>query len=216
VIIINDYHVPSYKTWHLVINGMRNSWESWEKGDSKYTFDPYGNETDEFVMGEKDKKLALNLATLAPSHGKFLRQLQVIVDFSAPEYFLKEFDTYKIGTTSNRTSMMHTLGKQAFSADMFSFEDISEDHVRKIINELNTLRDDWIWSGKKKPSKEWRALLQAVPQSFMYHTTWSSNYQVLRDMYYWRRNHRQSEWHAWCDWIETLPYAELITAKENK
>lgn len=190
----------------LIFEGMRNSWESWEKSDS-YT------ELDTYIIGPNDLALAVRLIKAGDDHGKYLRQIPIVIDFSAPEYFLKEWDTYKIGTTSNSTSMMHVLGKQPFDVTMFSFEDMNQTDIEQYIEFANKIRDQWVNSGKKKPSKEWRAMLQITSQAWLYRRLWTGNYQVLRHMYHSRKNHKQYEWRDFLKWIEHLPYSELITTQ---
>lgn len=210
MINIHSYCVPDGEWFSHVTRGVRNSWESWEKGDSLLYYDPNPYSA-VFELGENDKALAQKLLNAGKDHGKFIRQIPVLIDFSAPEYFLKEFDTYKIGTTCNRTSMMHTLGKSEFTEDMFSWEDVQQSIVSSTLDNLNYLRDRWLDEGGKRkgPQAEaWRAMVQMVPQSFIYRSTWTGNYQNLRDMYHSRRNHRLKEWREFCTWIEALPYAE--------
>lgn len=213
MLTIHDYDTPSAKTWSLVTTGVRNSWESWEKGDSVYGMgEPYI--PNYFKMGDADKALALRLIKAGPDHGKFMRQLGVVVDITAPAYFWREFDTYGF-TTSNSTSQMHVLGKHEFSADMFSWEDMPRAYIDVVLQTLNGLRDEWIIAGKRKGPDAvfWRAMLQSIPDSWLYRRCVSLNYQVLRNMYHARKNHRLSEWGSLCAWIETLPYSELITGE---
>lgn len=211
------YEGPSDGQWLLTIGGMRNSWESWEKGDSDlrdFTF------SWDFVLGENDKALALKLVKAGADHGKFMRQLPVIVDIKAPNYWWREFDTYRIGIeasdiTQNSTSMMHVLGKEEFKQEHFCFEDMPQEATEQLLSLLNTLRDRWIAAGKRKgpEQKEWRAMLQAIPDSWIYQRTVSLNYQVLRAIYHSRKNHRLSEWRTFCTWIEGLENSFLITEK---
>jgi hypothetical protein len=189
------------------LRGMRNSWESWDKSDSG---EDWG-----FKIGPNDLKLAKTLSKAGADHGKFLRQILISVDIIAPEYWWKEADTYKVGTVANSTSMMHTLGKGEITADMFSFEDVPDMYIDAYLKLLNDLRESWVESGKKKPSPEWRAMNQLTAIGFNYRRTFTANYQVLKSMYHSRKNHRLSEWHDFADWVETLPYSELITLKEG-
>jgi hypothetical protein len=212
MIKINNFDTPSARTWYTVIYGTRNSWESWQNIDSVYQ-----EQVDTFILGNSDKLLLLKLIAAGSDHSKFMRQLPVIIDITAPEYFCKEFDTYRVSTTINRTSMMHTLGKLPFSADMFSWEDMPQILQQLTLNNLNGLRADWIESNKRKgpEATEWRAMVQAIPQSWNYRSVWSGNYQVLRNMYFARRNHRLAEWRVFTDWITTLPYSEFITYEKE-
>lgn len=206
---ILDYNV-AIGQMPLIIRGMRNSWESWEKSDS--FLDEWGY----FTLGEKDKELALRLVLIGDDHGKWLRQVQVVAEIKAPEYFWKEFDTYKIGTTANSTSMMHTLGKEPFTVENICLDDVWEYDRIDYLDLLNTMREKWIKAGKKKATKEWRALLQVTGGGWLYTRTVSLNYQVLRHMYHARKNHRLSEWHEFCRWIEQLPYSLFITKEKTE
>ena len=208
MIAIHEYAGPSPEQMSLIINGMRNSWESWSKGDSNLFI-----EADVFTLGDNDKALAQRLTKLGPDHGKYLRQIPIVVDLTAPNYFWVEVDTYKIGTTRNSTSKMHILGKEPFNESMFSWEDMNDSTKGHILVGLNYLRDEWIASGKRKGPEiaTWRAMVQAIPDSWNYRCALSLNYQVLRSMYHARKNHRLSEWRYWCDFTAKLPYGELIT-----
>jgi hypothetical protein len=213
VIIIHDWEGPSEKTLALVISGMRNSWESWDKGDSEYYPRGFEDEyADIFRLGEADKALAFKLLRAGPDHSKFLRQFPIIIDFTAPNYFLREWDTYKIGTACNRTSQMHVLGKIPFDTSMFSFDDVPPMYVESVLSLLNDARARWIDAGKRKgPEAEaWRAMVQLIPDSWNYRSLWSGSYQNLRQMYHARKHHRLREWREFCNWVETLPYAEFI------
>lgn len=192
----------------IVIAGMRNSWESHGKSDSKWVAGSYYEEDETFTFGNADKTLALKLITAGADHGKFMRQLPVVVDLTAPELFLKQLDTYKVGTTKNSTSTMHTLGRVPITADMFA-GNVS----RETIDKLNALRDAWVAAGKRKGGgeQEWQNLLDELPMSFAYRSCWSANYQVLRNIYHARKHHRLGDWKPFCQWIESLPYADLIT-----
>ena len=213
--MIRFEHVKTYN-WLDALRGMRNSWESWSKMDSLEYYDK-DREKMVFEMGAQDLALALRLVKAGSDHAKYLRQIMVSVDIIAPEYWWKEADTYKVGTVANSTSMMHTLGRTPFDESMFSMEDMSEEQKAALLDMLNTFRDAWIESGKKKPSTTWRAMNQAIPISFNYRRTFTCNYAVLRAMYHSRKNHRLSEWEDFRQWCETLPHSELITyVKEKK
>jgi hypothetical protein len=189
------------------IRGMRNSWESWDKSDSQWV-------DGQFVLGEADRKLAFTLSKAGASHGKYLRQIFVSVDIIAPEKWWSEMDTYKIGTVANSTSMMHTLGKELTPVSAFSFEDLDEDLKTKYMDILHEAQRRWYAAGKKKPSREWRQMVMLTAVGFNYRRTFTTNYQMLKNAYHDRRNHRLSEWHDFCRWVESLPYSELITLKE--
>jgi hypothetical protein len=197
------------------LRGMRNSWESWDKSDSGLI---YCEELDEhiFEVGEGDRKLAKTLSKAGNDHAKYLRQILVSVDITAPEKWWSEADTYKVGTVANSTSMMHTLGKYYAKSNEFSFEDLDDDLKEKYMHVLQTAQERWYESGKKKPSREWRQMIMLTAVGFNYRRTFTANYQVLKSMYHSRKNHRLSEWHAFAEWVESLPYSELITLKEAK
>ena len=197
------------------IRGMRNPLESWAKSDSglKWNSD-YAMVT--YKLGPNDLALAMKLSKAGNDHAKFLRQILVSVDITAPEYFFKEFDTYKIGTVANSTSMMHTLGNKELTVEDFSFDEAKHPLVESYMTLINIARSEWIKSGKKKPSPEWRLMNQLMAIAFNYRRTVTLNYQVLKNIYHSRKNHRLNEWHEFCSWIETLPYSELITLKEAK
>ena len=196
------------------IRGMRNPFESWDKIDSHYIINRFSQE--EFILGENDYKLAVKLSKAGSDHGKFLRQILVSIDLTAPEYFFKEFDTYKVGTVANSTSMMHLLGNRKLTVDDFSFDEPESSYVYYYLEMINGIRDHWVDSGKKKPSPEWRLMNQLMAISFLYTRTITLNYQVLKNMYHSRKSHRLIEWHEFCSFVESLPYSKLITLKENK
>lgn len=211
MIVIHGYDV-AHSHMDFIIRGMRNSWESWEKGDS-YIDDNLDDSS--FVLGANDRALALRLIGIGDDHGKYLRQIPIVADITAPEYWWWEFDTYKIGTTADSTSSMHTLGKREIDETMLSVEDVDPDDIEAYLRIINKVREKWIASGKKKATKEWRALVQLSPRGLLFRRTVTMNYQVLRHMYHARKHHRLDEWHTYCDWIQTLPYSEFITTERK-
>jgi hypothetical protein len=215
MLTIHDYEPPSPKTWHLVVQGTRNSWDSHAKSDSTFMQGRSGDVFTFFALGEADKSLLVKLVKAGPDHGKMLRQLPIVIDMTGPESWWKQIDTYRVGTTRNSTSTMHTLGKHEMTADMFSWEDVGPVEQAAILDNLNFLREAWLAAGKRKgpEQKEWRALVNALPMGFNFRSCWSGNYQVLRSMYHARKHHRLGEWRQWCEWITTLPYSELITVE---
>lgn len=199
------------------IRGMRNSFASWDKIDSYedgYAPLIHPANVECFVLGEADKKLATTLVKAGSSHGKFLRQILVSVNVIAGNEFWKEMDTYKVATCANSTSAMHVLGKRLLTEDDFSFDKPLSLIAHKQIELVNEAIQAWWASGRKQGSKEWRDMQKLIPMGFVYKRTWTANYQVLRNIYFDRKNHRLSEWHEFCDWIESLPYSELITCKK--
>lgn len=187
--------------WECAIRGIRNPLETWDKSDSIIG-------EDGITIGPADLKVMKAYLKAGDQRSKFLRHITVSVDITAPAYFWKQFDTYKVGTVSISTSTMDTLGRKEFTADMFSFEDVPSEVVDDYLNVLNALHKDWTDAKKRKPSKEWRAMIQMLPSAFNYRRTVTLNYQVLRSIYHIRKNDRLSEWHDMCEWIESLPYSE--------
>lgn len=204
--MIQFEHAKVYN-WLDALRGMRNSWESWDKMDS--------HEGEEFVFGPNDYQLASTLTKAGPGHDKYLRQVFVSVDIIAPEYWWKETDTYHFFET-NSCSMMHRLGKDPMTVDAFSFDEPNHPLVVEYMKLLNQARNEWVDSGKKKPSPEWRLMNQLTAISFLYRRTFTTNYSQLKSMYHQRKNHRLQEWLDFREWVETLPYSELITLKNHK
>lgn len=192
---------------------MRNSWESWDKIDSlyKYDIDKQG-----WIYGENDWKLAMKLVRAGSDHAKFLRQILVGVDIIAGNEFWKEFDTYKVGTTANSTSMMHKMGSRLLTAGDFSFDDPNAPEVEIALMTVNSAIEKWWDEGKKVGTPTWRLMQKLVPMGFIYRRTVTMNYQVLRSMYHSRKAHRLAEWREFCKWMETLPYSELITLSKGE
>lgn len=207
------------------IRNMRNSWESWDKIDSLEHTMPYVTSPKEvkhhanvenFQLGEADKALALRLIHAGSDHAKFLRQILISVDITAGNEWWKEADTYKVGTVANSTSMMHKLGSRLLTADDFSFDQPISAIAQKQIDVANEAVQAWWDSGKKQRTQEWRDMQKAIPMGFLYKRGFTANYQVLRAMYFSRKNHRLAEWETFRQWVESLPYSELITAEKPK
>ena len=196
------------------IYSARNAMNSWDKSDSRF-------ETD--TMGENDLKLAKQLVKAGTDHSKFMRMITVTCDITAPRYWWTEFDTYKVGTVRNSCSTMHTIAKKEFTVDDFSHEHlysiIKVDDMRKAVipmqlmdffaRTLNYYRERYL---QAKDKNDWWQLIQLLPQSYNQRATVQLNYQVLRNMYHARKNHKLDEWVDFCRWVEeSLPYSELIT-----
>ena len=188
--------------------GLRNPLESWNKSDSQWVRE-IETEKDIFIIGEEDMKLALKLVKAGSEHAKFTRQIFVSMDITAPLYFYKEFDTYKISTVANSTSSMHKMGSRLLTHDDFSWDKITP-HRDNELYHLNKLIKKW-QDSNKQDKKVWRELIQDLPSSLNQTRTWTANYQVLRNMYFQRRHHKLVEWLDFCKMIEELPYSELIT-----
>jgi hypothetical protein len=203
------------------IRGMRNPLNSWDKSDSQ---------TDGFgcvCVGNVDHSLMMQLVRAGSDHSKFMRMITVTADITAPLYWWKEFDTYKVGTVRNSCSTMHTIHKRDFEINDFSQEwledmdsiDISySDNIKYMVNAdylfqrtidaINCLRENYI---STKDKKYWYQMIQLLPSSYNQRATVQMNYAVLRNMYHARKNHKLDEWHTFCDWVQTLPESELIT-----
>ena len=197
--------------WEAAIRGMRNPKNSWSKSDSRWS-SPNENGTDApmFIVGENDLKLASALANSGTDDGKFLRMIHVQLDVTAPLYWFKEADQYKVGTVTDSCSTMHKIHSKEFTLDDFSHEHLySPLHdLKPTVDLLNVYRERFL---DTKDKEDWWQLIQLLPSSYNQRRTWDLNYAVLRNIYHARRNHKIDEWHTLCDWIETLPYAkELI------
>ena len=202
------------------IKGMRNAMNSWDKSDSGYMVDEKldGVQFSYFKIGEKDMKLCKNLIKAGSPDRKFMRMIHVQADVTAPLYWWKEFDTYKIGTVANSCSTMHTLHKRDLTLDDFSHENLISDSVdilKDLINTLNDCRDSYInydkdinLITKEITSKKhiWWQMIQLLPSSFNQMRTIDLNYETLFSIYHQRKCHKLNEWVEFCKWIETLPY----------
>ena len=194
------------------IRGARNPLNSWARMDSYY--DEKGN----FVLGENDLSLAHRLAVAGSDHRKFLRQIIVSMDITAPLYWWKEFDTYKVGTVANSCSTMHKIHAKAFERDDFSWDYLSEDAIEALDNLVSYLEAQRVKFNDTKDKAYWHNMIQLLPSSYNQMRTVTMNYEVLINMYYARRHHKLAEWHTLCDAIADLPYAEeliLVKEKEN-
>ena len=186
------------------LRGMRNPMNSWDKSDSY--FDEDGN----FVVGEADLSLAGRLALSGSDHRKYLRQIFVSVDITAPLYWWKEFDTYKVATVANSTSTMHKIHAKPFSRDDFSTDHMDEETLSQfdgIIAYLEVLRTRFL---ETKDKRYWYDMIQFLPSSYDQMRTVTLNYETLTNIYYARRHHKLDEWHIFCDMIRALPYAEQL------
>ena len=192
------------------IRGARNPMNSWAKSDSYY------DENGQFVLGPVDLDFGHRLAVSGSDHRKFLRQVFVTVDITAPLYWWKEFDTYKVGTVANSCSTMHKIHAKAFDRDDFSHDRLDEGGLAlldAIVDYLECERQKFI--ANKEDRQPWHNMIQMLPSSFNQMRTVTLNYENLISMYYARRNHKLAEWHTLCDWIASLPYAkEWILIKD--
>ena len=198
---------PSSAQLSMVVSGVRNAYNSWEKSDSEWY------EDDCFQVGSEDMNLMKWLANAGDDHGKFMRMLPVILDIDAPLYWWKEMDTYKIGTVANSCSTMHTITSKEFVGEDFSIDDPV---MRcKVVAEMNDLRNIYLREEDTSEKKRiWRTIIQTLPESYNQMRTWSCNYQVLKHIYHARKGHKLSEWETLRKFIrENIPYSELITGE---
>ena len=192
------------------IRGARNPLNSWARMDSYY--DERGN----FVLGENDLSLARRLAVAGSDHRKFLRQIIVSMDITAPLYWWKEFDTYKVGTVANSCSTMHKIHAKEFVKDDFSCDRMTDSALGVLDSLIAYLEDERIKYNETKDKAHWHNIIQLLPTSYNQMRTVTMNYEVFINMYYARRHHKLGEWKTLCEAIEALPYAkELILVKEN-
>lgn len=224
--------------WAAAIRGMRNPKNSWDRMDSHPCLeadwsgdcamvmndDEPAKDCDpdkyHFCVGENDFKLMQTLAASGQDHGKFLRMITATLDITAPLYWWKEFDTYKVGTVANSCSTMHKIHAKEFDVNDFSHEHVEEltgddynmsyDFLLRTVDILNYYRKKFLETTDKK---YWWQLIQLLPSSFNQRRTVQLNYAVLKNIYHARKDHKLDEWHTLCDWIESLPYSELITGR---
>lgn len=240
--------------WEHVIRGMRNPMNSWNRSDSYRNKEEYdslnghkytGDEKQDFCIGYNDHELMMKLAKAGSVHGKFRRMITVYVDITAPLYWWKEFDTYKVGTVANSCSTMHKIQAKEFILEDFSYEHLEgvlryEDEPEKvyanygtplwllqatieILNEWRKLFNDGgvhLWEGNERKFEAhdkdaWWQMIQLLPSSYNQKRTVMLNYEVLSNIYQYRREHKLDEWREFCQWIEKLPYSEIITMKES-
>lgn len=232
--------------WEHAIRGMRNPKNSWEKSDSgwdahipplklrnqvdwKRWAEHYKVVQDDgehtYDIGPNDRDLMIRLRNAGTDHRKFMRMIAVYLDITAPLYWWKEFDTYKVGTVANSCSTMHKIAAKEFTLEDFSHEHLEGralNTLEDMVDELNYWRDYYLTIKKQnvvgadtKAKDIWWQLIQLLPSSYNQRRTVMLNYEVLANIYKSRRNHKLDEWHTLCDWIERLPYSELITGKEN-
>ena len=218
MIKVTNIIVPSYEQWIAAIKGMRNPMNSWDKIDSKentcndISCDNCSEICSQIELGKNDYDLMKRLTLAGTEHSKFLRMLPVMMDITAPLYWWKEFDTYKVGTVANSCSTMHKIADKEFTLDDFSVENLYEDVIdrpfKDIIDCLNFFRGLYIQNNDKD---DWWQMIQLLPSSYNQKRTVFLNYAVLANMYHQRKGHKLDEWHDFCNIIEKLPYNEFIT-----
>jgi hypothetical protein len=194
--------------WEVAIRGMRNPKNSWNLSDTEYADE--GGYLRVPNIGKKDLKLMKTLAAAGNDHGKFMRMITVTCDIIAPLYWWKEFDTYKVGTVADSCSTMHKIADKEFALDDFSREHLCYENTVLLGEIIYTLNDEREAFNETKDKYFWWQMIQLLPSSYNQRRTVQMNYAVLKNMYHARKNHKLDEWHTFCDWVETLPYSELI------
>lgn len=227
--------------WEHAIRGMRNPKNSWVKSDSgvcathgpahcaDYVYtDCHADDVEigtKYILGPNDLNLMTTLRNAGTDHRKFMRMITVYLDITAPLYWWKEFDTYKVGTVANSCSTMHKIADKEFTLEDFSCEHLSEQAIsilKNTVEALNQARDLYLgyngfkhqWGDREKKHYWWQ-MIQLLPSSYNQRRTVMLNYEVLANIYKSRRNHKLDEWHTFCDWIESLPYSKLITGEKK-
>lgn len=247
MIKVENVVLASPEQMEFIIEGMRNPMNSWEKSNSGYgcdsglcsghcAFSPeWCGNTQRYVLGENDHSLMQRLAKAGTDHRKFMRMMPVYVRITAPLYWWKEFDTYKVGTVANSCSTMHKIQAKEFTVDDFSCDHLTKSTMKlfnESIRELNFWRDAFNcksdgernlyfansgWNDTYIPTKKecWWQMIQLLPSSYNQTRNVMLNYEVLANIYHSRKNHKLDCWREFCSWIKTLPYSELITGEEN-
>ena len=226
---IEKFVLPSPEQWEIVMEGMRNPMNSWDRMDSYITnvedYETLETGNSKFIMGDNDYDLAKRLRDGGPVHAKYRRMIPVFVTVTAPLYWWKEFDTYKVGTVANSCSTMHKIHAKEFTIDDFSCEHLKDsfgeshdcfsplDILHDVITMLNICREDYL---KSKSKDDWDQMIQLLPSSYNQKRTVMLNYEVLSNIYKSRKDHKLDEWHTFCHWIDELPYSELITGYEEE
>ena len=214
--------LASPEQMEFIIEGMRNPMNSWEKSDSYAGHEYMGTGNEYFKLGENDHSLMRRLAKAGTDHRKFMRMLPVYVRITAPLYWWKEFDTYKVGTVANSCSTMHKIAEKEFTLDDFSCEHLMGgylEQMRRIIDDLNNARkyftvgDQFFSPGNKR---DWWQMIQLLPSSYNQTRNVMMNYEVLANIYKSRKDHKLDELRNFCKWIEELPYSELIAGKTKE
>ena len=228
MIKLENIVLASPEQMEFIIEGMRNPMNSWEKSDSDRGCDDHlcgshcafssqwcGN-TPKYVVGENDHSLMQRLYNAGTEHRKYMRMMPVYVRITAPLYWWKEFDTYKVGTVANSCSTMHKLAEKEFTLEDFSCEHLSTvslNYLRNCIEHLNFIRD--VYNEDKSNKGAWWQMIQLLPSSYNQTRNVMLNYEVIANIHRQRKNHMLDEWREFCKWIESLPYSELITGPKS-
>lgn len=216
--------------WESAIRGMRNPMNSWEKSDSGWfsseddmgvdyvQYNSHSDPSELYFVGQNDLDLMTHLRNAGTDHRKFMRMITVYVDITAPLYWWKEFDTYKVGTVANSCSTMHKIAEKEFTIEDFSCEHLENSwlvHLKETIKLLNEARDAYHWCNTDAKKEWWWQMIQLLPSSYNQKRTVMLNYEVLANIYKSRNNHKLDEWSVgFMEWIESLPYSELITGED--
>lgn len=213
--------------WEAAIRGMRNPMNSWKQSDTLFIRSDYCDEMEDYEMAhmcggfapiikKNDQDLMMRLRNAGTDHRKFMRMITVYVDITAPLYWWKEFDTYKVGTVANSCSTMHKIHAKEFTMDDFSCEHLSDFSfqivLQQTVDALNHYRSEYL---RTKDKFNWWQMIQLLPSSYNQKRTVMLNYEVLANIYKSRKNHKLDEWKDFCKWIESLPYSELITGGDR-
>ena len=212
---IEKFVTASPEQWEIIIEGMRNPMNSWGKMDSEFIYGDPHCAPDDYEIGENDHSLMMRLANGGPVHAKYRRMIPVWATLTAPLYWWKEFDTYKVGTVANSCSTMHKIQAKEFTLEDFSCEHMNQHSIRAltaVINQLNAARDEYLSSKEKD---DWWQMIQLLPSSYNQKRTVMLNYEVLHSIYFSRKDHKLDEWHTFCDWVEELPYSEIIIGEKE-
>lgn len=214
--------------WDHAIRGMRNPMNSWDKSDSAFKAEAYIDVLmnnggprrqpvyfDALAIGENDHTLMEKLVKGGPVHAKFRRMITVYVDITAPLYWWKEFDTYKVGTVANSCSTMHKIHAKEFEMEDFSYEHLGPPAFKALQNTIKCMNDYREEFLKDHDKHNWWQMIQLLPSSYNQKRTVMLNYEVLANIYEWRKNHKLDEWVEFCKWIERLPYSEIITGGKS-
>jgi hypothetical protein len=227
MIKLENVVLASPEQMEFIVQGMRNPMNSWGKSDSGYgcdsglcsgycAFSPeWCGNTQRYILGDNDYMLMKRLSKAGTDHRKIMRMMPVYVRITAPLYWWKEFDTYKVGTVANSCSTMHKIQDKEFTLEDFSCEHLSTvslNYLGSIIEHLNFVRD--VYNENKSNKGAWWQMIQLLPSSYNQTRNVVLNYEVLANIYRQRKNHKLDEWQEVCKWIETLPYSELITGEE--
>ena len=200
----------SVMNFENAMRGARNPLNSWARYDSEF------DENGDFVFGENDLSLAKRLCSAGTDHRKFIRMIFVSVDITAPLYWWKEYDTYKVGTVANSTSTMHKITSKPFELSDFSVDHMNDEGIRAMEKLIETLEDLRLRFVETKDKELWYTIIQLLPSSYNQMRTCTLNYENLVNIYYARRNHKLSEWHEYCDWAKALPYFEELFISESE